>query len=271
MFEFLELEFNQRAMLAAILIGFSNGALGALVVLRKNALMISALAHSLLPGVAIAILIFGGLTPWVGLLGSVVGALVVGLCTVYVARVAMLDHQTSLTVLYTTSFAGGVLLLSKVPGLVKLESWLFGNILALRQMDLWINYGVAVILVFLLVWFRRQWILLLFEPNIAASMGVPVQRLNYLLTGLMVLGLVSSLQAVGAVLSAALFIIPAATLLQWVHSPRALIWGSGALGATAGILAVALSNWFNLQTGATLILILGIAFAASLVKRRSYA
>jgi ABC-type Mn2+/Zn2+ transport system permease subunit len=158
--------------------------------------------------------------------------------------------------------------MSKIPGLVEMESWLFGNILGLRRMDLWISYGVGTTLVFLLVWFRRQWILLLFEPSIAASMGVPVSRLNYLLTGMMVLGLVSSLQAVGAVLSAALFIIPAATLLQWVRSPRSLIWGSGLLGSTAGILAVALSNWFNVQTGPTLILLLGSIFGISLLKRR---
>lgn len=267
MFEFLDFEFNRRALLAAVMIGFSNGALGALVVLRKNALMISALAHSLLPGVALAILVFGGLSPWVGFAGSVFGALVVGLSTVFVARVGMLDHQTSLTVLYTTAFAGGLLLLTRIPGMVELESWLFGNILGLRRMDLFISYGVSAVILLCLVWHRRNWVLLLFEPQVAASMGVPVTRLQYLLTGLMVLGLVASLQAVGAVLSAALFIIPAATLLQWVHSPRALLWGSGVLGAAAGILAVALSNWFNLQTGATLILLLGVGFAASMVLR----
>jgi ABC-type Mn2+/Zn2+ transport system permease subunit len=96
-------------------------------------------------------------------------------------------------------------------------------------------------------------------------MGVPVTRLNYLLTGLMVLGLVTSLQAVGAVLSAALFIIPTATLLQWVNSPRSLIWGSGLLGSGVGLLSILLSNAFDTQTGPTIILLLGACFIASLV------
>jgi ABC-type Mn2+/Zn2+ transport system permease subunit len=267
-FDFLTLEFNQRALLAAVMIGFSNGALGALVVLRKNALMISALSHSLLPGIAVAIWVFGGMGPWVGFSGALFGALIVGLSTVYVARAGMLDHQTALTVLYTTAFAGGLLMLDKLPGYVELESWLFGNILGLRQVDLWISYTVSVLLVGLLAWYRRGWVLYLFEPAIAASMGVPVGRLHYLLTGMMVVALVSSLQAVGAVLSAALFIIPAATLLQWVRTPRTLIWGSGVLGCGAGILAVILSNLFDLQTGATLILILGVGFAISISLRR---
>ena len=262
------MEFNQRALLAAVMIGFSNGALGALVVLRKNALMISALSHSLLPGIAVAIWVFGGMGPWVGFIGALFGALIVGLSTVYIAKAGRLDHQTALTVLYTTAFAGGLLMLDKLPGYVELESWLFGNILGLRQHDLWVSYAVSITLIMLLARYRREWILYLFEPAIAASMGVPVGRLNYLLTGMMVVALVSSLQAVGAILSAALFIIPAATLLQWVHTPRALLWGSGLLGAAAGILAVAFSNWFDLQTGATLILILGIAFAGSVVKGR---
>lgn len=265
MFDFLDFAFNQRALLAVLMIGFSNGALGSLVVLRKNALVISALSHSLLPGIALAMLVFGGMNPFVGLFGALCSALLVGLGTVVVARKGLLDHQTALSVLYTSAFAGGLLLLSRLPGNVELESWLFGNVLGLRNMDLWMSYAVSLVILFLLAWFRRDWILYLFEPSVAASMGVPVGRLNYLLTGLMVLALVTSLQAVGAVLSAALFIIPTATMLQWVHSPRALIWSSGGLGVFAGIVAVFLSNWWNVQTGATLILVLGCAFLFSLL------
>ena len=265
MFDFLEFSFNKRALLAVIMIGFSNGALGSLVVLRKNSLVISALSHALLPGIALAMLVFGGMNPLVGLAGALFSALLVGLGTVYVARKGLLDHQTALSVLYTSAFAGGLLLLQRLPGNVELESWLFGNVLGLRNMDLWMGYGVSLVILSMLAWYRRDWILYLFEPAVAASMGVPVGRLNYLLTGLMVLALVTSLQAVGAVLSAALFIIPTATMLQWVNSPRALIWSSGTLGAVAGIVAVCLSNWWNVQTGATLILLLGCAFLISLV------
>jgi len=267
MFEFLDYSFNQRALLAVSVIGFSNGALGTLVVLRKNALVISALAHSLLPGIALAILAFGGLSPLVGFVGALVGAMVVGLSTVLVARVGLLDDQTALTVLYTTSFAGGILMLDRIQTFIALDNWLFGNILSLRDSDLWISCVVGFLILLVLARFRRSWILFLFEPSIAASMGVPVSRLRYLLTGLMVLGLVTSLQAVGAVLSAALFIIPTATMLQWVRSPRALMWSSGALGAGAGIVSVALSNWLDLRTGATLILLLGCGFLVSILLR----
>lgn len=267
MFDFLEHGFNQRALLASLVIGFSNGALGALIVLRRSALAVSALAHSLLPGIALGILIFGGLNPLVGFVGAMVGALTVGLGTVYVSRIALLDHQTALSVLYTTAFAGGLLLLDVLPQSVRLDDWLFGNILGLRGSDLWMSYGVSVLILFSLAWYRREWVLFLFDPHIAESMGVPVRRLNYLHMALMVLGLVTSLQAVGAVLSAALFITPAAILLQYVTSPRALIWGSGVLGAVASILAVCLSNWFNLRTGATTILLLGVLFLFALVRR----
>jgi len=268
MFDFLDYSFNQRALLALLLTGFSNGALGALVVLRKNALVISALSHSLLPGIALALILFGGLNALVGFFGALVGAMLVGISTVYVSRKARLDHQTSLTVLYTTAFAAGLLLMERVPGFVPLENWLFGNILGLRNFDLWTAYGVSVLLLFLLARYRREWILYLFEPSVAASMGVPVTRLNYLLTGMMVLGLVTSLQAVGAVLSAALFIIPTAILLQWVRSPRILIWGSGCLGSTAGFFALWLSNLLDMATGPVIILLLGLTFALSMALPR---
>lgn len=267
MFDFLDYTFNQRAILAVTVIGFSNGALGTLVLLRKNALVISALSHSLLPGIALSLLLFGALNPFVGFLGALLGALVVGGSTILVARVGLLDDQTALTVLYTTAFAGGILLMDRVQTYIGLESWLFGDVLSLRDSDLWICCLVGTMVLFWLAWYRRSWILFLFEPSIAASMGVPVTRLRYLLTALMVFGLVTSLQAVGAVLSAALFIIPAATLLQWVRSPRALMWGSGALGASAGVVSVAVSNWLDLRTGATLILLLGTVFFLSILLR----
>ena len=267
MFDFLQYSFNQRAILAAAVIGFSNGALGTLIVLRKHSLVVSALAHSLLPGIALAMWVFGGLTPFVGFAGSLVSSLIVGLATVFVARRARLDDQTALTVLYTTAFAAGLLLLEKLPSYVGLESWLFGNILNLRDSDLMICFSVAAGITLLLAWHRREWFLFLFEPSVAASMGVPVTRLSYVLTGMMVLGLVTSLQAVGAVLSAALFIIPTATLSQWVDSPRALMWGSGVYGTGMSVLAVGVSNWLDLQTGATLILLLGCGFLASLAFR----
>ena len=268
MFDFLQYGFNQRALLAGILIGFSNGALGALIVLRKNALVVSALSHALLPGIALGILIFGGLNPMVGFIGAMFGALVVGLGTVYVARTALLDHQTALSVLYTTSFAAGLLMLEHIPSFVELENWLFGNILGIRNADLWTAYAVSMTILLPLTLWRRSWILFLFEPAIAASMGVPVRRMNYLLTFLMVIGLVTSLQAVGAVLSAALFITPTAIMLQLVHSPRALIWSSGILGGLSAITAIVLSNTFDLRPGAVMILVLGLLFPLALLLHR---
>lgn len=267
MFDFLEFSFSQRAFLAALLIGFSNGALGALIVLRQNALVVSALSHSLLPGIALGILFFGVLNPFIGFAGALGSALVVALGTNFIARVALLDHQTALSVLYTTAFAGGLVLLDWIPGFISLESWLFGNILGLRNVDLWITYAVASLIIFCLFRWRRAWILLLYEPSVAASMGIKVRRLNQLLTILMVLALVTSLQAVGAVLSAALIITPAAIVLQWVKSARSLIIASGLTGAGIALSALLFSHLVDSRPGAMIILFLGLAFILSLVIR----
>jgi len=267
MFELFEHSFNQRALLAALLIGFSNGALGTLIVLRKSSLAVSALSHSLLPGIALSIMTFGGLTAMTGFFGALFGALFVGLGTVFISRIALLDDQTAMSVLYTSAFAGGLIMLEYLPHIVELEDWLFGNILGMRHSDLHISFMVSFVILMSLAIFRREWILFLFEPDIAASMGVRVRGLNYLFMTLMVLGLVTSLQAVGAVLSAALFITPTAILLQFMHSPRKLIWCSGILGALSATVAVVLSNIFNVRTGAMIILLLGILFILSLIIR----
>ncbi len=268
MFEFLEHLFNQRALLAVLVIGFSNGALGTLVVLKKNALFVSALAHALLPGIALALLIFGVLSPWIGLVGALFGALLVGLSSIWVARLGRLDDQSSLTVLYTTFFAAGLLILERVPTFTHLESWLFGNLLGLRAMDLRMSFAVASLIILLMLLFRRAWILWLFDPSVAAAMGLRVRWLGMLYMLMVVLGLVTSLQAVGTVLSAAMFIMPPAILMQWMQSPRALIWGSGLLGGGSGILAIAISNWLDVRSGACLILVLGLFFVLSLLLKQ---
>ena len=108
---------------------------------------------------------------------------------------------------------------------------------------------------------------MLYEPSVAASMGIPVRRLNNLLTVLMVLALVTSLQAVGAVLSAALIITPAAIMLQFVKSARSLILTSGLTGSSTALVALWISHHFDSRPGAMIILLLGLAFLLALCIR----
>lgn len=267
--EFLSYTFNQKALLVGGLIGFANGYLSGYVVLRKSALMVGSLSHSLLPGIAVGILV-AGLTVWSAFIGALVAALLVGLGALFVSRTSRIDGNTALAILYTSAFSAGVVLLDHIPERINLEDWLFGNILGLSDGDVWAAFVISAVVLVTLTLCQRPLLLMLFEPSVASSQGVPVRMLNYLLMGLTILALVTSLQAVGYILSIGMLVAPAATVYQFANSPRLMFWGGGILGGITAMLAVVLSNLLDIRTGATIVMLLGAEFLLAYIFSPKY-
>jgi manganese/iron transport system permease protein/iron/zinc/copper transport system permease protein len=166
-------------------------------------------------------------------------------------------------ILYTTAFAGGMIVLNELGLQQKLQEWIFGSIQAMQDSDLWIAYGISFVAVMLLTALQRPLLIYLFEPNIAASLGVPVRFLNYALYTLVVLVLVSSLQAVGCILSVGLLIIPAATVYLLTDNANALFWGGAAIGALGSLLAFWLQLVTGWHLGPTILVVLGSLFVSA--------
>jgi manganese transport system permease protein len=252
--------FFQRALLAAVLIGFTNGYFSGFVVLKRTALSVSALSHTMLPGIALAILITGTLTQANAFLGALAAALLVGLGSVVVSRNSRIAQGTALAILYTTAFALGVAVLRFLATSAQLEEWLFGDIMSVSDGDLWMAFAIACLVLISSTVFFRPLLLTLFEPNIAAAQGVPVRSMHYLFFGLLILALVASLQAVGCVLSVGLLVAPAATVSLLTNRTDLLFWGGGAIGAIGSVAALFLSWHSNLSAGPCIVLVLGTLF-----------
>jgi ABC-type Mn2+/Zn2+ transport system permease subunit len=247
----------QRALVGGALIGFTNGFLGAFVVLRRLALMADSLSHSMLPGLALGVMIFGLSVPALSV-GGLVAALFVALGAQLVAKGSRLKEDTALAILYTLAVSLGLVLLTFVKVRVPLNHYLFGNILGLSNGDLWLSYGVALFGIPTLVALQRPYLLLLFEPAIATSQGVRANLLNLLLIVLLVLTMVASVQAVGVILMLGLLIAPAATVYLLCDSFPAMLWGGGVLGAIGSVLGLVLSySMSNLPSGAAIVFVLG--------------
>ncbi len=257
--EFLAEPIARRALLACLMIGFANGFVSAFVVLRKSALKIGTLSHALLPGIALAVLMVG-LTQWSALAGAVFAAMIVGLGSIFLSRTSRLDQDTSMGILYTTAFAGGYLILTQLNVRQKLDEWLFGSIVGMADSDLWIAFGISVVAVLALTALQRPLLIYLFEPNIAASLGVPVRFLNYATFGITILVLISSLQAVGCILSVGLMVAPAATVYLLTNNARTLFWGRGIIGGLGSVAAFCISYPLGWSVSSTIILVLGSLF-----------
>jgi ABC-type Mn2+/Zn2+ transport system permease subunit len=257
--DFLAEPIAKRALLACLMIGFANGFVSAFVVLRKSALKIGTLSHALLPGIALAVLMVG-LTQWSALAGAVFAAMIVGLGSIFLSRTSRLDQDTSMGILYTTAFAGGYLILTQLNVRQKLDEWLFGSLVGMADSDLWIAFGISAIAVLSLTALQRPLLIYLFEPNIAASLGVPVRFLNYATFAITILVLISSLQAVGCILSVGLMVAPAATVYLFTNDARTLFWGGGIIGGLGSVAAFFISYPLGWSMSSTIILVLGSLF-----------
>lgn len=255
--------FFQRALAAAAFIGFTNGFFSGFVVLRRNALSVSALSHTMLPGIALGIFVTGALSQWNAFFGALFAALLVGLGSVAVARGNRVAQGTALAVLYTAAFAGGVAILPMLDTRQELEHWLFGDIIAVGNTDLWIAFGIGATILIITNLLMRPILLTLFEPNVAAAQGVHVRFIQYLVFGLLVLALVSSLQAVGCVLSVGLLVTPAATVSLLTDRTSALFWGGGLIGCIGSVVAVLLSGTLGITPGPAIVIVLGLLFVAA--------
>ena len=180
LFEPFQNVFMQRSLVACALIGFANGFMGGFVVLRRLALMADSLSHSLLPGLAVGVILFG-LAPTGLFFGALFAALFVALGAQLIARGSRIKEDTALGILYTVAFSLGVVLLAFVPVRVSLLHYLFGDILAVSNQDLWTTYGISLVVIPLLVGLQRPLLLTLFDPAVAASQGVRVNALNLVL------------------------------------------------------------------------------------------
>lgn len=258
--ELLISPFYQRTLAAAAFIGFTNGFFSGFVVLRKNALSVSALSHTMLPGIALGILLTGFLSQWNAFFGAMFAALLVGLGSVAVSRGNRVAEGTSLAVLYTASFAAGIAILPKLETRTELEHWLFGDILAVGNTDLWIAFSIGSVILIVTNLLMRPLLVTLFEPNVAAAQGVPTRLMQYLVFGMLVLALVASLQAVGCVLSVGLLVTPAATVSLLTDKTSALFWGGGLVGGLGSLAAVILSSPLGISPGPAIVILLGLLF-----------
>ncbi len=265
--EYLSEPIALRTLWTCAVIGFADGYMSALVVLRRSSLQIGAVSCALLPGIAIGVLLFG-LGQWSALVGAVTAGLLVGLSSLFVARSSGLHHDAALSVIHSVAFALGYIILVRLGLQQKVDDWLFGNIMSMSYADLCVAYGTGALTLLCLTVFKRPLLLWLFDPRAATSLGLPTRAISYAVYALIILALVSSLQAVGSLLSLGLLVAPAGIMRLLTNRAELIFRGAGIIGCACSVLAFFISYPLNLHLGATIILLLGITFAIAWFRRK---
>jgi manganese/iron transport system permease protein len=257
----LQYEFMVRGLAAAIIVGAVCAVLGTYVVLRGMAFFGDALAHAILPGVAIGYLVGGGARQplfWWAAGTAVVTSLGIGA----ISRSARIKEDTAIGIIFAGMFALGIALISTVQSYTAdLTHFLFGDVLGVSGGDLLLTAIFAGMILILVAAFYKEFMVLSFDPVLAATLRLPASLLDGLLIVLIALTIVVSLQTVGVALMVAMLVTPAATAFLLTRRLPVMMALGAAMASFSGIAGLYLSYYFNLASGAAIVLVATAIFA----------
>lgn len=265
----LSYAFMQRGMIAALLVGIVCAVVGTYVVLRGMAFFGDALAHTILPGIALGYLISGGerdVLFWWALGTAVAASLGIGA----ISRNSQIKEDTSIGVVFAGMFALGIALISTVRDYaVDLSHFLFGDILTVTPHSLWliaIFGGIVLLAVFA---FYKEFTTISFDPILAATLRLPAGLLNNLFFILIAVTVAVSLQTVGVALMVAMLVTPAATAYLLTQRLSRMMLLAAAFASLSGIIGLYLSFYLNIASGAAIVLTATVFFLAAFIWKQT--
>ncbi|HET9589393.1 MAG TPA: metal ABC transporter permease [Anaerolineales bacterium] len=250
----LQYEFMQRGMAAAILVGIVCAVVGTYVVLRGMAFFGDALAHTILPGIALGYLITGGAREplfWWALGTAIVAALGIGA----ISKNSEIKEDTAIGIIFAGMFALGIALISTVRSYaVDLSHFLFGDVLSVSVQSLWLILIFGGLVLLVIFAFYKEFLTISFDPILAATLRLPVGLLNNLLLGLIAVTVAVSLQTVGVALMVAMLVTPAATAYLLTQRLPRMMALAAIFASLSGIIGLYLSYYLNIASGAAIVL-----------------
>ena len=260
MWEALHFEFMRNALVAGILVSIICGALGTLVVVNRIVFISGGIAHAAYGGIGLGLYL--GISPPLGaVLFSVVVSIVMGIASVKSKERA----DTIIGVMWAVGMALGIIFVELTPGYnVDLMSYLFGSILSVPMADIWYMICLIVVVLGAVFFFYKEFVALSYDEEFSFVVGIPVKILYFGLLVLISLSVIVIIRVVGLILVIALLTIPPYIAEKYTVSLSKMMIVSSLLGILFTLAGLYLSFHFNLASGATIIMVAGIAFFLSM-------
>ncbi len=240
-----------RAILTSSMVGITCGLLGAFIVLRNMSLIGDALAHAILPGIFIAFILVGYST-----IGFFIGSVVAGIATAFaitwIQQYVSTKNDAAIGIVFTSMFAIGVMGISKISqrGVhLDLQDFLFGDVLGISNIDIWLTFGVLIMVVSSILLFYKYFFITTFQETIAKTMGINVKLVHYFLMFLLSFAVVSALRSVGVILVVAMLITPAATALLLSIRLKNVLLISSVIGFASANIGLIIAILFDTNPG----------------------
>jgi len=263
---FLTEPYFQRVLMTALLVAATAATVGVFLVQRGMALFGDGVAHMSFAGIAI-----GFVAGWMPLGSAVLVAGLGALAVQALQRRGWARSDAALGIVYTSSLALGVVLVSRrgaVP--VDVESYLFGNLLLAGEREFLLAAAVCLLVAGVVAVLWRPFLLLCFGEERARVQGLPAAALNTLFTLLTALTVVASVRVVGVLLVSGLLIVPASAAGRLARSMGQAVLLSIAFAVLAVVVGLAVSAEFSLASGATIALVAtGVFLGTGIIPRRT--
>src|SRR5512140_3796859 len=246
----LQYDFMVRALAASVVVGVLCAVMGTYVVLRGMAFLGDALAHAILPGIAIAYLLHGSL-----LAGALIAAIVIALSIGLFSRQGAVREDTAIGILFAAALSLGIALISSIRTYaVDLSHILFGNVLGVSPLDLWLTAALGLLILLTVAVLYKPFLVISFDPVLAATLRLPAALLRNLMLVLLALTVVVSLQTVGVGLAAAMLVTPAATAYLLTRRLASMMLLSALIGALSSVIGLYISYYANIVSGSAIVL-----------------
>jgi manganese/iron transport system permease protein/iron/zinc/copper transport system permease protein len=256
-------EFFRNGVMVAVLTGALCGLIGTFVVLRGMSYIGHGLSHAIFGGAAASAVI--GLNFFVGAgIWGLASALAIG----RVSERRIIGSDAAIGVITTASFAFGLALFGLFGQAQKsTDALLFGSILGVETVDLWVTSAVGVVAVVLIMARYRALLFTTFDPDVAAVSGVKTGRIDALLMLVLAMSILVTMQVLGVILIAAMLVIPPTITRLLTNSFSRMLWGSAVVGAGCGLVGMTASYHLDISSGASVVLVgailFGITFAVT--------
>jgi zinc transport system permease protein len=250
--------FILRGILAGLAVAMISGLVGCFVVWRRMSYYGESIAHSSLLGVGLGILMGVGIN-----LGIVFTCLLFGILFLWLQQSKLLSSDTLLGVLAHLALSIGIIVISMNRIKIDVHAFLFGDILAVTQNDLWGMYLAVLFVVIIICLNWSSLLLVTIDEDLAKAEGVNPLFINLLLTSILTIVVAVSIQIIGLLLITAMLIIPAATSRRLVNSPEKMAIVATLLGIISVILGIYLSVEIDAPSGPSIVVVSAVLFFIS--------
>ncbi len=261
MIDALGFEFMQNALIAGLLTSLICGIMGTLVVVNRIVFLSGGIAHAAYGGIGLSFYF-----KWPFLAGTIGFSLAASMLMAAVSHKMKHRADTIIGVIWAVGMAFGIILLDLTPGYnVDLMSYLFGSILTVPDSDLYIMTVIAILMLVLITYYYKDLLAMSYDEEFARIRGVRVKTLYFGLIAMLAVTIVLVIKVVGLILIIALLTIPPFMVEKYVTSLMQMMVASSLLGAVFTVTGMWMSYYYNLTSGASIIMVSGVAFLLSLI------